>query len=109
MSRYLSIELDDGSKLLFESSEHELVRSQSEADKIEPVDPHLAKLDTLAKGAAALCASLREHLKPDGISLTIGATLQGKVGWVIAESTASASVSITVSWTTHDAEKPQPV
>jgi len=102
MAKYLSLTLDDGTTVLFQSPDEDFTESRGGPDDIEEIDPRLGRLDGLAKGAAALCSSLRKRLSPDEISLELGGVLSGEVGWVFAKSSAEASVKITLKWKSSD-------
>lgn len=98
MAEFLSVALEDGSTVLFQSPGEDLVGRRGGSSEIKEVDPGLARLETLAHAASSLCGSLRDQVTPDEICLELGAGLSGEVGWFFAKSSLDASIKITLTW-----------
>ncbi|MCL2317346.1 MAG: hypothetical protein FWC46_09735 [Actinomycetia bacterium] len=98
MARFLSVALDDGTTVLFETAESGLAEKRSVTADARDVEPWPGRLESIADQAGALCSALRKRLAPDEVSLELGATLSGEVGWFIAKSSLEAAVKITVTW-----------
>ena len=98
MAQFLSVTLDDGTSVLYETEEAGLVEKRGGKPGVKEVDPQLSKLESIAHQAGTLCSTLRQRMSPDEISLELGATLSGEVGWFIAKSSLEGSVKITVAW-----------
>lgn len=106
MAEFLRVTLDDGTTVLFQNPEEDLVSRRGGPPEIEKVDPGLAGLESLAHAAAALCGSLRKRLSPDEVCVELGAGLSGEVGWFFAKSSLDASVKISLTW--KKPERPTP-
>lgn len=107
MAEFLRVTLEDGTTVLFQNPEGDLVSRRGGPPEIETVDPGLARLETLAHAAATVCRSLRSHLGPDEICLELGAGLSGEVGWFFAKSSLDASIKISLTWKKPDDPAPQ--
>jgi len=98
MAEFLSIALDDGTILLFQNPNEDLVAPRGGQATVEPVDHAVGRLEDLAHGASILCDSLRNRLGPDEICLELGAGLSGEVGWFFAKSSVDATIKISLTW-----------
>jgi hypothetical protein len=98
MPDFVSMTLDDGSQVLFQSEESDLVAMHSGAADVEPLDEAAGRLETIAKAAQQMCESLRTQMAPDEVQLEMGVAISGELGWVFAKSTASGSLKVTLTW-----------
>jgi hypothetical protein len=98
MPDFVSMTLDDGSQVLFQSEESDLVAVHSGAADVVPLDEAAGRLETIAKAAQQMCQSLRTQMAPDEVQLEMGVAVSGEMGWVFAKSTASGSLKVTLTW-----------
>jgi hypothetical protein len=95
---FVSMTLDDGSQVLFQSAESDLVAMHSGAMDVVPLDEAAGRLETIAKAAQQMCESLRTQMAPDEVQLEIGVAVSGEMGWVFAKTTAEGSLKVTLTW-----------
>jgi hypothetical protein len=102
MARFVRMMLDDGSTVLLEETGPAIADLAASAGGPQAAGSRaaipVAQWEPLAKAAAALCATVRQQVSSDEISLEIGAALSGEVGWFIAKSSAQATVKLTLTW-----------
>ena len=99
MADFVRYTLDDGSEVLFETAEAELV-SLHGAGHTEQDGGRLAgKLHGIAATAAQVADSMREKLEPDELSLELGVKVGGEAGvWFFAKNSAEATITVTLTW-----------
>jgi Trypsin-co-occurring domain 1 len=95
---FVSLTLDDGSQVLFQSAESDLVSMHSGAADVVSADAAAGRLEEIAKGAQQMCASLRSQMAPDEVQLQIGVGLSAELGWFFAKTTAEGSLTVTLTW-----------
>jgi hypothetical protein len=100
MARFVRMLLDDGSTVLFEETGPAIpdLASPPAGARAQGMPIPVAQLEPLAKAAAAMCATVRQQVSSDEISLELGAALSGEVGWFIAKSSLQATVKLTLTW-----------
>jgi hypothetical protein len=98
MTAFVSVTLDDGTQVLFQSPTSDLVASHAGAAEVVSADGAVGRVEAIAKATQQMCASLRSHMAPDDLQLEIGVGISGEVGWFVAKSTAEASVKVTLTW-----------
>jgi hypothetical protein len=95
---FVSMTLTDGSQVLFQSEESDLVEMHSATAEVVPLNMAAGRLETIAKAAQQMCESLRTQMGPDEVQLEMGVAISGEMGWVFAKSTASGSLKVTLTW-----------
>src|ERR1035438_116928 len=95
---FVSLTLDDGSQVLFQSAESDLISMHSGAADVVSADAAAGRLEEIAKGAQQMCASLRSQMAPDEVQLQIGVGLSAELGWFFAKTTAEGTLTVTLTW-----------
>ena len=72
MSEFVRFTLDDGSEVLFESAESDLVALHGGAPEVRDGGKLTARLQGVAEAAEEVAGSLRARLAPDEVSLEFG-------------------------------------
>ena len=101
MADFVSVTLEDGSEVLFESAESDLVALRGGAAEIVPAGT-VDRLAGIAEAAGQLRSSLKA-LDPDELKLEIGIGLSGEVGWFFAKSSMEGNLKVTLTWKASDA------
>jgi Trypsin-co-occurring domain 1 len=96
---FVEVTLDDGTKVLFQTLESELVKSHSGGPEIEKsTAAAMDRIGAIALATESVHKSFREKLKPDQLTVEIGIGLSGEVGWFFAKSEIEASIKVTINW-----------
>lgn len=103
MAEFLKVRLDDGTEVLFQNADEDLVSERGGGDEVR-AEAGLVRLESMARAAAAVCDSLRSRVQSDEVSVELGAGLSGEVGWFFAKSSMEASIKITLKWTSNQAD-----
>jgi hypothetical protein len=90
--------LDDGSQVLFQTVESNLVKDYGSTPVIEKATAAMGRIKTIAIATESMCTSFREKLAPDELKMEIGIGLSGEVGWFFAKSEMEASMKVTITW-----------
>src|SRR4051794_10725263 len=98
MADYVAIVLEDGTEVLFQSAEGDLVQSHGGESDIERYEEAMTGLQALAAGAGRLSRTFRDHVNPDELQLEIGVGLSGEVGWFFAKTELEATIKLTLTW-----------
>ena len=95
---FVSLTLDDGSQVLFQSAESDLVSMHSGAADVVSADAATGRLEEIAKASQQMCASLRSQMAPDEVQLQIGVSMSAELGWFFAKTTAEGTLTVTLTW-----------
>jgi hypothetical protein len=98
---FVSVTLDDGSEVLFESAESDLVALHGGEPEIVSAGT-VGRLAAIAEATGQLHKSL-QALNPDELQLEIGVGLSGEVGWFFAKSSMEGSLKVTLTWKASEA------
>jgi hypothetical protein len=91
--------LDDGTTVLFEAAEAELVGLRGNRASVEEGGGLLARVNTIAKAAQRIGTSMRDSLEPDELTLELGIRISGELNaWFFAKNQAEATIKVTASW-----------
>jgi len=91
--------LEDGSEILFETTEHSLVSQRGGKPQTVDGGDLEQRVAPIALAAEALSRGLREKLGPDEIELNLGVKVSGKMGWwFIASAAGEAAITVTLRW-----------
>jgi hypothetical protein len=99
VAEFVRFTLDDGSQVLFESAESDLVALHGGgAPDVVDGGKLTARLQGVAEAAEEVAGSLRARLAPDEVSLEFGLQVSGGVNWFFAKAQGQGSIKVTVKW-----------
>jgi hypothetical protein len=103
MAEFVRFTLDDGSQVLFESAESDLVALHGGAPEVHDGGRLTARLQGVAEAAEEVAGSLRARLVPDEVSLEFGLQVSGGVNWFFAKAQGQGSIKVTLTWAGNSA------
>ena len=99
MTEFVRFTLDDGSEVMFESAESDLVSSRGGEPDVRQGGRLTERLQGVADAAEQVAGSLRSRLAPDEVSLEFGLKVSGEVNWwFIAKSQGEGTIKVTLKW-----------
>ena len=98
MAEFVRFTLDNGSQVLFESAESDLVALHRGAPEVLDGGKLTARLQGVAEAAEEIAGSLRARLVPDEVSLEFGLKISGGVNWFFAKAQGEGTIKVTVKW-----------
>jgi len=98
VSDFIEVTLEDGTPVLFQTVESDLVRNHTGKPEVEKASAALGRLKSIALATESISKSLREKLGPDEFEMEIHVGLSGEVGWFFAKADTEASMKVTVRW-----------
>jgi hypothetical protein len=98
MAEFVRFTLDDGSEVLFESAESDLVAPHGGAPAVRDGGKLTARLQGVAEAAEEVAGSLRSRLLPDEVSLDFGLKVSGGVNWFFAKAQGEGTIKVTLTW-----------
>jgi hypothetical protein len=98
MAEFVRFTLDDGSEVVFESAESDLVSLRGGAPDVREGGRLTERLRGVAEAAEEVAGSLRSRLAPDEVSLEFGLKVSGEVNWFFAKSQAEGTIKVTLNW-----------
>jgi hypothetical protein len=99
MAEFVKFTLDDGSEVLFESAESDLVELRGGKPDVTDGGRLQTRLESVAQAAAQVAESLIRRLGPREIALEFGVKVSGEVGWwFVAKNQAEGTIKVTVTW-----------
>ena len=108
MAEFMQFTLDDGSKVLFESAESDLVALHGGLPEVRDGGKLTARLQEVAEAAEEVAGSLRARLVPDEVSLEFGLKVSGGVNWFFAKAQGEGTIKVTVKWAGNPASATPP-
>jgi hypothetical protein len=109
MAEFVRFTLDDGSEVLFESAESDLVALHGGGQPdVRDGGKLTAQLQGVAEAAEEVAASLRSRLVPDEVSLEFGLQVSGGVNWFFAKAQGQGSIKVTLKWAGNAASAAAP-
>ena len=105
---FVRFTLDDGSEVLFESAESDLVAPRGEQADIVPGGRLTERLQGVAEAAEQVAGSLRSRLAPDEVSLEFGLKVSGGVNWFFAKAQGEGTIKVTLKWAGNSASATLP-
>jgi hypothetical protein len=109
MAEFVRFTLDDGSQVLFESAESDLVALHGGGPPdVRDGGPLSAQLQEVAEAAEEVAASLRSRLVPDEVSLEFGLKVSGGVNWFFAKAQGEGTIKVTLKWAGNPASADPP-
>ena len=97
--------LDDGSDVLFESAESDLVALHGGPPEVRDGGRLTERLQEAAEEVAG---SLRSRLVPDEVSLEFGLKVSGGVNWFFAKAQGEGTIKVTLKWAGNSAPTAPP-
>ena len=98
MAEFVRFTLDDGSEVLFESAESDLVAQRTGQPVVREGGRLTARLQEVAEAAEEVAGSLRSRLAPDEVSLEFGLKVSGGVSWFFAKAQGEGTIKVTLKW-----------
>jgi Trypsin-co-occurring domain 1 len=99
MSEFVRFTLDDGSEVMFESAESDLVALRGGPPGIRDGGGLTERLHAVAEAAEQIAGSLRSRLAPDEVNLEFGLKVSGEVNWwFFAKSQGEGAIRVTLKW-----------
>jgi Trypsin-co-occurring domain 1 len=108
MAEFMRFTLDDGSQVLFESAESDLVALHGGAPEVRDGGKLTAQLQGVAEAAEEVAGSLRARLVPDEVSLEFGLKVSGGVNWFFAKAQGEGTIKVTLKWAGNSAAPAPP-
>ena len=108
MAEFVRFTLDDGSEVLFESAESDLVALHGGSPEMRDGGKLTARLQEVAEAAEEIAGSLRARLVPDEVSLEFGLKVSGGVNWFFAKAQGEGTIKVTVKWAGNSASATSP-
>lgn len=91
--------LDDGSHVVFESAESDLVALHGGEPGVVDGGQLHTRLEAVAAAAEQVARSLRSRLAPEEIALEFGLKVSGEVNWwFFAKNQAEGTIKVTLKW-----------
>ena len=108
MAEFVRFTLDDGSEVLFESAESDLVALHGGSPDVRDGGKLTARLQGVAEAAEEVAGSLRSRLAPDEVSLEFGLKVSGGVNWFFAKAQSEGTIKVTLRWAANAGLAAQP-
>ena len=109
MAEFVRFTLDNGSQVLFESAESDLVTLHGGGEPdVRDGGKLTARLQAVAEAAEEVAGSLRARLVPDEVSLEFGLKVSGGVNWFFAKAQGEGTIKVTLTWSGNSAPTAQP-
>lgn len=102
MAEFVRFILDDGSEVLFESAEGDLVELHGGEPDVAEGGRLATRLEAVAAAAHQVAESLRSRLTPDEVALEFGVKVSGEVGWFFAKGQVEGTIKVTATWRRDD-------
>ena len=99
MSEFVRFTLDDGSEVMFESAESDLVALRGGQPDVRDGGRLTERLHAVAEAAEEIAGSLRSRLALDEVNLEFGLKVSGEVNWwFFAKSQGEGAIKVTLTW-----------
>ena len=109
MAEFVRFTLDDGSEVLFESAESDLVALHGGSPpEVCDGGKLTARLQGVAEAAEEVAGSLRSRLVPDEVSLEFGLQVSGGMNWFFAKAQGEGTIKVTLKWAGNPARAAPP-
>jgi hypothetical protein len=109
VAEFVRFTLDDGSEVLFESAESDLVALHGGGPpEVRDGGKLTARLQGVAEAAEEVAGSLRARLVPDEVSLEFGLQVSGGVNWFFAKAQTEGTIKVTLKWAGNSASATTP-
>jgi hypothetical protein len=108
MAQFVRFRLDDGSEVLFESAESDLVALHGGPPDVCDGGKLTTQLQGVAEAAEEVAGSLRSRLVPDEVSLEFGLKVSGGMNWFFAKAQGEGTIKVTLRWAGNSASPTPP-
>ena len=108
MAEFVRFTLDNGSEVLFESAESDLVALHGGTPEVRDGGRLTARLQGVAEAAEEVAGSLRARLVPDEVSLEFGLQVSGGMNWFFAKAQTEGTIKVTLKWAGNSAPATPP-
>jgi hypothetical protein len=109
VAEFVRFTLDDGSDVMFESAESDLVAQHGGPPDVREGGRLAERLQGVADAAEQVAGSLRSRLAPDEVSLEFGLKVSGEVNWwFFAKSAGEGTIKVTLRWAGDTAAAARP-
>jgi hypothetical protein len=109
VAQFVRYTLDDGSQVVFESAESDLVALHGGQPDVVDGGQLQARLEAVAGAAQQVAVPLRSRLRPEEISLEFGLKVSGEVNWwFFAKNQAEGTIKVTLTWNSGSKAPAQP-
>ena len=109
LAEFVRFTLDDGSEMLFESAESDLVALHGSGQPDVCDGGRLTeRLQAVAEAAEEVAGSLRARLVPDEVNLEFGLKVAGGVNWFFAKAQGEGTIKVTLTWAGNSASATPP-
>jgi hypothetical protein len=99
VAELIQFTLDDGSVVMFEAAESDLVALHGGAPEVREGGKLTARLRGVAEAAEEVSGSLRSRLVPDEVSLEFGLKVSGEMSWwFFAKAATEGTIKVTLKW-----------
>jgi hypothetical protein len=99
VAEFVRFELEDGTEVLFESAESDLVALHSGEPEVRDGGRLEDRLAAVSAAAEQVSRSLRSRLAPDEVTLEFGVKVGGELNWwFFAKSQAEATINVRATW-----------
>jgi Trypsin-co-occurring domain 1 len=99
VAEFVRFTLDDGSQVLFESAEGDLVALHGGEPDVREGGRLTERLHAVAEAAEEVAGSLRSRLAPDEMNLEFGLKVSGEVNWwFVAKAHSEGTIKVTLKW-----------
>ena len=103
MAEFVRFTLDNGSEVLFESAESDLVALHGGPPDVRDGGKLTARLQGVAEAAEEVAGSLRARLVPDEVNLEFGLKVSAGVNWFFAKAQSEGTIKVTLTWAGNSA------
>jgi NTP-dependent ternary system trypsin peptidase co-occuring protein len=101
VAEFVRFELEDGTSVLVETAESDLVRQHASDQKPTEGGVLGDKLVGAAETAEVVSKTLRQRLSPDELTLELGLKVSGQANWFVAKAQTEGTIKVTLKWK-HD-------
>jgi G:T/U-mismatch repair DNA glycosylase len=99
VAEFVRFTLDDGSQVVFESAEADLVALHGGEPDVREGGKLTERLHVVAQAAEEVAGSLRSRLTPDEVSLEFGLKISGELNWwFFAKAQSEGTIKVTLKW-----------
>jgi hypothetical protein len=107
MADFVRFTLDDGSVVMFESTESGLVAQHGGAPEVHEGGKLTERLQGVAEAAEQVAGALRSRLVPDEVALEFGLKVSGEMNWwFFAKAATEGTIKVTLKWSGETAGTP---
>jgi Trypsin-co-occurring domain 1 len=99
MAEFVQFTLSDGSQVLFEAAEADLVSLHGGQAEVRQGGRLTDRLQAVAEAAEEVAGELRSRLGPREMSLEFGLNVSGEMNWwFFAKAQAEGTIKVTLKW-----------